>query len=109
MQSGRGVEVEPDLFLANSIVRFGRIRQGVPSREALIIQVGSIARDNDTTRKFLERFKQPQVVAFSVVVLVDARAPSSGRKIRRVTIHQFVAGETLGSEEVDGVGFYIRG
>src|SRR5258708_6753442 len=105
MQPGREFEVEPELLLTNSVMCLRRVRLRIPVAEPLIIQLGRVARDYDPARQRQERLKQPNVVAFTVVVSIDTRTPPCAREIWRVAVHQFISRKTLGREELDRITF----
>jgi hypothetical protein len=102
-------EIEPQLFLPNSIMCLGRECLCIPTAEAFIIQFGGVARDHNAAGQPEQGRKKPDMIVLTIVVSVDTSASTSAREIWRITVNQFVTGETLGSKEVDRICFDVGG
>lgn len=108
MQPVRSFEVEPQLLLPNSRMCLGGEHSRIPTAEALIIQLGGVARYNDAARELEQRRKKTDMIALTIVVLVDASSSPSAWKVGGITVDQFAADKALGSKELTRICFDIR-
>jgi hypothetical protein len=109
VQAVRIFKVEPELFLSDAEVRLGEECSCVPSKEHLVIKLRGIAGDHNAAGYSFNLCEQLDVIAFDIVITVDASASARTRKIGWITIDQFVANKLPRREEIYCVCLDIGG
>jgi hypothetical protein len=94
-------EIEPQLFLPNSLVCFGCEGLSVPAGKPLVIELGGIARDDYAAGQLPQNAEEPNMVVFVIIVAIDAGTSASTWKVRRIAVNQLRSREVPRTEKID--------